>query len=164
MSASGNFNHKKIFDSKLHCQLENLLQKIKIHDFWSEVMGRQIIDLLNQECEEPTHCNLDSCLVKRRVSPTFFIHPALSPSSSPIRGNQAILPKQQVCSCSPPSMVFMDEFIHSAPWRQGMKSSLVPVALLQTTMQRDGNTYRKTFLFCSIVTYSRFSKGFQLAC
>jgi hypothetical protein len=48
-------------------------------------------------------------------------------------------------------MVFMDEVIHSAPWRQGMKSSLVPVALLQTTMQRDGNTYRKTFLFCSIV-------------
>jgi hypothetical protein len=30
----------------------------------------------------------------------------------------------------------MDEVIHSAPWRPGMKSSLVPVALLQ----KDWNT------------------------
>jgi len=50
----------------------------------------------------------------------------------------------------------MDEVIHSAPWRPGMKSSLVPAALFQrswnTSPSQTGFSHRNTCLFCPFLS------------
>ena len=59
--------------------------------------------------------------------------------------------------CFPPSVASMDEVIHSAPWRPGVKSSLVPAALFQwswnTSPSQTGYSHRDTcLLFCPFLS------------